>query len=125
MNLLDTALVEELCRLAELCAADDRVVDEEQALILHEIVDGNELHLGDEITLGLIRRHKRARPGGCILNEGTRVGDTRCIRISESVGDARIGNTCDVIGLYHICIAAGKKSAAVVSGNLYVLALVA
>ena len=69
MNLSGAGLIKEFRRLSHLGASDDRVIDEKKLLAIDQIVDRNELHVGDEVTLRLHRRHEGTRPSRGVFDE--------------------------------------------------------
>ena len=122
-----TGIVEEANRLAQLGAAHDRIVDEEQLLALDELGYGNELHLGDMVADGLVLRHERAWPGGRVLDERTGVGQAGCVGEADAVRDTRIGNAGNGIdvGQDTACLlVTGHDGAIAVAHDLDVLSLV-
>src|SRR5574344_930032 len=62
VDFLGALVVKALRLLAELGAADNRVVAEDEALAADEAGNRDELHLGDQVALLLVRWHERARP---------------------------------------------------------------
>ena len=113
VDLLCAAVVEELSRLAELRAAHDRIVDQNQPLAADERVDRNQLHPRNEVALGLVLRHKRARPRRCVLDKRTREGDASPIGVADCVRGARIRHAGHTVRFY--VVTAGEHVAAVVA----------
>ena len=64
----------------------------------------NQFHLGDQISLGLYRRHKRSRPGRCIFDERAGERNPRTVRISHCMGGTGIRHTGYDIRLYMITL---------------------
>ena len=62
-------------------------------LPLDELVDGDQLHLGDEVALALHGGHEGAGPGGRVLDKGPGEGDAALVGVADGVGRAGIGNT--------------------------------
>lgn len=55
----------------QLGAADNGVVDEQQALAFDQVVDRDQLHFRDQVPFALDRGHEGAGPGGCVFDKGT------------------------------------------------------
>ena len=115
MDLLCTAIIEEVGRFTELSSADYGIVYKQKLLSVDKIVDRDKLHLCDQITLVLMGRHKRTRPGGSVLNEGTRVLNARLVCVSYCVSKSAVGNTCDYIRLDRSLISLSEVATAVVA----------
>ena len=115
VNLLGTAVVEELCGFSELGTAHDGVVDEQELLSLDQLVDRNELHLCDQIAFVLMGGHEGTGPGRRIFNEGSCEFHGGFVRITDGVCDTGVGNTRNEIGLDHALISLGKAFAAVIT----------
>ena len=122
MNLAGSALKQKLCRLTQLCAAHDGVVDDQQALVLHELRNGNQLHLGNQVALLLHGWHEGTRPGGRILNQRSGERNSCRIRISDGVCGSRIRDAGYDIRVNGIALR--KHLAAVISRMLDADALV-
>ena len=99
MHAAGSVLIQELDRLAELCTADDGVVDEQQILVGDKIVHGYLLHLGDLVAVALLSRHEGARPCGRVFDERARKVLAAAVGIADGVRRAGIGNAADVVDL--------------------------
>lgn len=123
MHFFCAACVEELGRFAQLCAAHDGVIDEQEALALDEVVHRDEFHFGDEVALALVRRHEGARPCGRVFDERAGERYAGLVGVADGVRDAGIRYAGDNIGVD--VIAAGECAAAVIAHALDGDALVA
>ena len=85
--------------VAELCAADDGVVAENDALVFKECGVGDELHTGHEVAAGLVAGGEAAGPCGGVFEHGATVGDTVTFGISEGAAYAGVGDTANAVGL--------------------------
>lgn len=122
VNLGRAAVIQKFCGLSELCSAHDRVVDQQQALVVDELLDRNKLHFGDHVALRLSGRHERARPCRSVFDERPRKRYARLVGVAYGVRRARIGNARNHIGLH--AVALRQLMAAVVAHLLNVDTLV-
>ena len=106
MDFLCTAGIEEFGGFTKLGAADDGIIDEEQTLALDEIVNGDELHVGNLIADLLIGRHEGTGPGRGVLDERTGEWDALLVGIAYSVGSTGVGDTGNDVDIY--IVAAGQ-----------------
>ena len=96
---LGAVAVEEFHGLAELRAAHDRVVHEEQVLSLDELGHRDLLHLRHLVALLLGRRHEASRPGRSVLYEGSRERSVRLVGVAYRVRCAAVRNSAHVVDL--------------------------
>ena len=75
MDFFGSAVVQEFGGLTQLGAADNGVVDEQQALAFDQVVDRDQLHFRDQVPFALDGRHEGAGPGGGVLNKGAGEGN--------------------------------------------------
>ena len=122
MDLLRAAVVQVLGGLAHLGAADDGVVDHDQAPTLDQRVHRDQLHPGDEVALGLDGGHEGARPGGGVLDEWAGEGDAGGVGVADGVGGAGVGHAGDRVGLHVVPLR--QHAAAGAAHGLHVHALV-
>ena len=110
-------------RVFQLCAADDGVIDQQDALVFDEFTDRNQLHFSDEIAYALIRRHKGTRPGRRIFDKRTGERNAGFIGISDRMGGTGIGNTRDDVRVLQCTadpVALGKRDTAAVTRFFHV-----
>ena len=93
MDFLCTAVVQELGGFAQLGAADDRVVNQQQALVFNELMNGDQLHFCDQIPAALYGGHERAGPGGGVFDKGTGEGNTGSVGIADCMSNTGIRYT--------------------------------
>ena len=58
MYLFGAALIEKFCGLAQLGSPDDGIVDQQQALVLDQFLNRDQLHVRDLLSLALLCRHE-------------------------------------------------------------------
>ena len=125
---LGAVAVEEFHGLAELRAAYDRVVHEEQVLSLDELGHRDLLHLRHLVALLLGRRHEASRPGRSVLYERPRERPVRLVGVAYRVRCAAVRNSAHVVDLGDVeavlDIVSGHDAAVVVAHHFDVDALV-
>ena len=99
MDFLRAAAVQEFRGLSQLGAADNGVVDQQETPAFNEFVDRDQLHLRDQVTLGLDGRHEGPGPGGSVFDEGARERNAGLIGVADGVGDAGIRHACHTVDL--------------------------
>ncbi len=92
MDFLGAVIVDAADGVAELGAAHDGILAEEEALALDEFLDGNDLHARDQVASGLILGHETARPGGGVFDEGPLEGHALFLGVTHGMASAGIGN---------------------------------
>ena len=97
--LLGAELVQHLRVVAQLCAAHDAVVAEEDALALEHVAVGDELHLGHEVACLLVAGSEGARPGGCVLADGAHVGAAVPLGVADGHAYAAVRDAAGAIDL--------------------------
>lgn len=112
---LGAAVIEELRRFTELCAAHDGVVDEKKLLAVDEIVDRDELHFRDQIALVLMRGHKGTGPSGGIFDERSCVFQVGFVCVTDRVCEAGVGNARNDIGINEILVTFCKTLTAAIT----------
>ena len=122
MYLFGAVPVQKIGRAAHLRAAHQRVVDQDQPFAADHVVDGDELHVRNQVAAALVLRHERARPGRRVFDEGPRQRDVRAVRIADRVRRARIGQARHAVG--GGVVAPGEHVAAVVAHLLHAQPLV-
>ena len=85
MHLPGAALVQKLCGFPKLCTPHNGIIDEKQAPVLNKIVDRNQFHFCDKISLTLNGGHERTRPRRRILDEGPGEGNSRLVGVTYGV----------------------------------------
>ena len=75
MDFSGSAVVQKFRGFTQLGAADDGVVDEQQALAFDQVVDRDQLQFRDQVPFALDGRHEGAGPGGGVLNKGAGEGN--------------------------------------------------
>ena len=96
------ALVEEFRGFPKLRPTHNRIIDQQHFLSFNQSVYRNQLHSGNQISLALLRRHERTRPGRGIFDKRTCKGNSRFIGIANGMGNARIRYACRIIDLHVI-----------------------
>ena len=127
MHFARTALIEKFCRLPQLRAAHDRIVNQKQTAILNEFMDRDELHLSDQIPLALHGRHEGAGPRGRIFDEGTGEGNAGFIGIPDGMRCTGIRHTGYGVRMYvrrFLHIPTGQCGAAAIAHFLHADSLV-
>ena len=104
MDFLCTVCIQEIDRFLELCAADNRIVDKKQLLVLNEVVDRDLLHMRDPVPLRLVDRHEGTCPSWRIFDESPCEGDPRFVCVADRVRGAGIRNAADIIDI--LCLSA-------------------
>ena len=117
MNFPGAALVQELGGLTQLGAPNDGVVNEKQASVLDQLMDGDQLHFGDQVPLALNGGHERAGPGRRILDKGPREGNAGLVGVADGMGGAGIGHACH--GVRVGVVPAGQHGSAVIPHFLH------
>lgn len=69
MDFSGSAVVQKFRGFTQLGAADDGVVDEQQALAPNQLLHCNQLHACNQVALALDAWHKGARPGRGIFDK--------------------------------------------------------
>ena len=109
------AAVEEFRGFPELCAAHNGIVDQKQAFVPDQIVDGNQLHLGNQVALALHGRHERAGPGWRVFDKRSGVGNAGGIGITDGMRRTGIRHAGHNIGPDAACVPSGESGAAVIA----------
>ena len=113
MHFFCAAGVQKLRGFPQLGAANNGVVNQQQALTLNQIVHRNQLHLGDQVALGLVGWHKGAGPSRRVLNKWTRKRNAGGVGITDGVGNAGVRHTSH--NVRHGVVSACQQLAAVIA----------
>ena len=113
------AAVEKLRGFPKLRASHDGIVDQKQAPVLDQIVNGDQLHFGDQVAPALQGGHERAGPGGRIFDKRPGIRDTGGIGIADGMRDAGIRNAGHDIGLHAAGVPPRQGAAAVIAHLLH------
>ena len=120
MYFLRTVAVKKFCCLAKLCTADNRIVNHQKALVLNQFVHRDQFHSGDQVSLALLCRHERTRPGRCIFDKRTGKRYTGTVRITDRMGDSRIRDTGYNVRMHLSCISLGEHITTFITHFLYI-----
>ena len=123
MDLLRTVFDQVGNGFRKLCATHDRVIDENELLVLDDREHRYQLHLSDEISGFLVLRHEAPRPGRRVFDQRTRVRHAGAICISQCVSRTAVRYACNVIHIKIIVLFCQKFSVAV-SHLLYIAAFI-
>ena len=91
---------------------------------MDQVMNGNQLHLGDEVAAALDRRHKGARPGRRVFDERAGIGNARFVGIADGVRNAGVWNACHNVGMDSARVPLCQRRAAVITHLLDADALV-
>ena len=118
-------LEQELRCFPQLGAPDDRIVDQNDTLIVNQFMNRDQFHFGNQVPLALDSWHKGTGPGRRIFNKGTGERNAAFVGIPHRMGDTGIRNPgYDVRVTFRYVIALGHVSTAVIPhlfhGNAFV-----
>ena len=102
MNFQSPAFIKTLCNVLKLGSADNGIVAEQQTPSADLLVNGNQLHPGNQIARRLTLRHETARPGRSVFDQSAHIWFSGFIRITDCVCNAGIRNPADGIELHII-----------------------
>ncbi len=112
MHFLRAAFEKPLDGVLELRAPHDRVLEEQQSLVLDDLADRDQLHPRDEVADALVLRHETARPGRRVLGERPAVWDLDLVGVADRVADARVRDAGDHVDL-HVVFPREHRAAAI------------
>ena len=115
VDFLCTAVIQEFRGFPQLRATDDGVVNEQQLFVMDQSADRDQLHVGNQVTLALIGRHKGSGPGWCIFDKRPGEGNAGFIGISNGVGDTGVRNAGHTVRTYQIFVPLCQHFSAVIT----------
>ena len=122
MDLFGAVLIQKFRAFPQLGSPHNGIIDQHHALVLNQCVNRYQLHPGNQVPLGLIGRHKGARPGRRIFDERTSKWNPGPVGISNRMGNTGVRHACHHISAH--LISSCQLFSAAVAHLLYVDSLI-
>ena len=84
----------------------------------------NQFHTRNQISLALLSRHKRSRPGRSIFDKRTSKRNSRTVRVAHRMGNARVRNSRHNVRMYFLCVSSSQHIPTLIAHLLHIDSLV-